>query len=260
MIRQRLKESAQGKDINFISDNSNNESVIIGSSLAGSLTFIIVIVIYCKKSRNGTPDSLIQKGGLQVSATPLDGFPQLTPSSSNASDGSYPESTFHGRKFEPLDPEMYLQQNDFTDNLINSQHNSHAKLSTLDSVYSHLKMEVGHYDKIDLPFDNSQETDEDLFSPHRSNSCCNITDSGYSSRNCEKRFLSSVKQCSETLNNNSQTRDIFVTHDIREIGLSKTGMMKKNGISSVKVKVEAILLDELSRKLHSFKRKPEDIE
>ncbi|XP_056006320.1 uncharacterized protein LOC125660446 [Ostrea edulis] len=251
------------KDINFISDNSNNESVIIGSSLAGSLTFIIVIVIYCKKSRNRTlmtPDSFIQKGGLQVSTIPLNRFPQLSPSSSNEANSGDPESTFHGGKFEPLEPQMCCQQNDFTDNSISSKENSHAKLLSSDSVYCHMNMEVDHYDIIDLPFDSSQETDEDFYSPHSSNSCCNNTDSGCSSKNSENGSLLSVKQCSETLNKNSQTADIFGTHDIREIGHFKTGMMKKNGISSVKVKIEAMHLEELSRKLRNFQQYPEDTE
>ncbi|XP_056006313.1 uncharacterized protein LOC130050375 [Ostrea edulis] len=207
-----------------------------------------------------TPDSLIQKGGLQVSKIPLNKFPQLSPSSSNAADNGDPESTFHGGKFEPLEPQMCCQQNDFTDNSINSKETNHVKLSSSDSVYSHMKMDVDHYHKLDMSFDNSQETDEDLYSPHSSNSCCNNTDSGCSSKNNENGSLSSVKQCSETLNKNSQTADIFETHDIRETGNFKTGMTNKNGISSVKMKIEAMHLEELSRKLRNFKQYPEDIE
>ncbi|XP_056006329.1 multiple epidermal growth factor-like domains protein 10 [Ostrea edulis] len=62
-------------------ENSYNRGVIIASSLTGSLTFIIiVIVIYRKQSRNRiliSPDSSIRKGGVLVKTTPLGGFPQL---------------------------------------------------------------------------------------------------------------------------------------------------------------------------------------
>ncbi|XP_056006803.1 uncharacterized protein LOC130050591 [Ostrea edulis] len=257
------------KDINRITEttkqeNSYNRAVIIASLLTGSLTFIIiVIVIYRKQSRNRiliSPDSSINEGGVPDRTTPFDEFPQLSPSSSNATDGGGPASTFHGGNFELSDPQMCWQENDFADNLMNSKDNSHAKLSTLDSDYSHLNMDMGDYNRLSLTIKNSQETDEDYYSAQTSNSCWNNTEWGCSSRNNENGCLLTEKECSSALNKYSQREDMFETPSIPEQGNFKISMTKKDGISSVKGKINPMYLEELSRKLNGFKPKAQDIE
>ncbi|XP_056006309.1 uncharacterized protein LOC130050374 [Ostrea edulis] len=240
-------------------ENSYNRGVIIASSLIGSLTFIIIVIIIYRKQRNRIlirPDSSIHKGGVLARTTPLGGFPQLSPSSI---DGG-PALTFHGGNFKLLYPQMCWQQNDFSDNSMNSEDNSHAKLSTLDSVYSHLNMDVGDYNILSLTTNNSQETDEEYYSSQTSNSCCNNKEWGCSLRNKENGCLLSEKECSSTLNKTSQREDILETHNVPEPENFKISMSKKDGISSVKVKIDAMHLEELSKKLNSFKPKAQDIE
>jgi hypothetical protein len=149
---------------------------------------------------------------------------------------------------------MCCQENDFDEDSLKSTDNSHVRVYTAESVYSHLNMDMGQYNTFDRTLSRCQKMDADLHSSQAEEWNCYNTDSECSWRNKQNESLSFEKldQCSQIANE-------LETNRAQETENFTIGMTKQRNISPLKGKLEAKHLQELSRKVQSFKSLTEDV-